>query len=91
MTPVRRTPWCAPLFPGAGLLDSEASRVPGRAAWGGVDIRRSSAARCRKTRIELANAIFEYLEVWHNRQRRHSRLDMLTPIEFENRQLIIGA
>jgi transposase InsO family protein len=43
------------------------------------------------TRIELANAIFEYLEVWHNRQRRHSRLDMLTPIEFENRQLIIGA
>ncbi len=44
-----------------------------------------------KTRIELANAIFEYLEVWHNRQRRHSRLDMLTPIEFENRQLIIGA
>ena len=35
-----------PLFPGAGLLDSEASRVPGRAAWGGVDIRRSSAARC---------------------------------------------
>jgi putative transposase len=44
-----------------------------------------------KTRIELANAIFEYLEIWHNRQRRHSRLDMLTPIEFENRQLTIGA
>jgi putative transposase len=44
-----------------------------------------------KTRIELANAIFEYLEIWHNRQRRHSRLGMLTAIEFENRQLIIGA
>jgi transposase InsO family protein len=44
-----------------------------------------------KTRIELANAIFEYLEIWHNRQRRHSRQGMLTPIEFENRQLIIGA
>jgi putative transposase len=44
-----------------------------------------------KTRLELANAIFEYLEIWHNRQRRHSRLGMLTPIEFENRQLIIGA
>jgi putative transposase len=37
------------------------------------------------------HAIFEYLEIWHNRQRRHSRLGMLTPIEFENRQLIIGA
>ncbi len=36
------------------------------------------------TRIELANAIFEYLEVFHNRQRRHTALDMLTPIEYEN-------
>jgi putative transposase len=25
-----------------------------------------------KTRIELANAIFDYLEIFHNRQRRHS-------------------
>ncbi|MFS8105123.1 IS3 family transposase [Lentzea alba] len=32
------------------------------------------------TRIELPNAIFEYLEIFHNRQRRHSRLGMLTPI-----------
>jgi putative transposase len=37
-----------------------------------------------KTRVELANAIFEYLEIFHNRQRRHSRLGMLTPIAFEN-------
>lgn len=37
-----------------------------------------------RTRIELANAIFEYLEIFHNRQRRHSSLGMLTPIEFEN-------
>ena len=37
-----------------------------------------------QTRIELANAIFEYLEIFHNRQRRHTALDMLTPIEYEN-------
>lgn len=37
-----------------------------------------------RTRVELANAIFEYLEIWHNRKRRHSRLGMLTPTEFEN-------
>ncbi|WP_031470472.1 IS3 family transposase [Sciscionella sediminilitoris] len=37
------------------------------------------------TRIELANAIFDYLEIWHNRQRRHSSIDMLTPIEYENK------
>jgi transposase InsO family protein len=40
--------------------------------------------RCRwKTRVELANAMFEYLEIFHNRQRRHSSLGMLTPLEFE--------
>jgi transposase InsO family protein len=37
-----------------------------------------------RTRVELANAIFEYLEIFHNRQRRHSSLGMLTPIQFEN-------
>jgi putative transposase len=36
-----------------------------------------------RTRVELANAIFEHLEVFHNRRRRHSSLRMLTPIEFE--------
>jgi putative transposase len=35
------------------------------------------------TRLELANAIFEYLEIFHNRKRRHSALGMLTPIEYE--------
>ena len=37
-----------------------------------------------RTRIELANAIFEYLEIFHNRQRRHTALNMLTPTEYEN-------
>ena len=36
-----------------------------------------------KTRIELANAIFDYLEIFHNRQRRHSSIGLLTPIEYE--------
>lgn len=38
-----------------------------------------------RTRVELANAIFDYIEIFHNRQRRHSALGMLTPIEFETR------
>jgi putative transposase len=41
--------------------------------------------RLWRTRIELANAIFEYLEIFHNRQRRHSALEMLTPTEYELR------
>ncbi len=32
-----------------------------------------------KTRVELANAIFEYIEIFHNRQRRHSALGYRTP------------
>ena len=38
------------------------------------------------TRLELATALFDCLEIFHNRQRRHSSLGMLTPIEFETRQ-----
>ncbi len=38
-----------------------------------------------RIRIELANAIFEYLEIFRSRQRRHSSLEMLTPIEYELR------
>jgi putative transposase len=37
-----------------------------------------------KTRVELANAMFDYLEIFHNRQRRHSSIGILTPIEYEN-------
>lgn len=33
--------------------------------------------------LELANAIFEYLEIFHNRQRRHSALGWMTPVEYE--------
>ncbi len=36
-----------------------------------------------KTRVELANAIFDYLEIFHNRRRRHSALDYRTPVEYE--------
>jgi transposase InsO family protein len=33
--------------------------------------------------VELANAIFDYLEIFHNRKRRHSALEMRTPVEYE--------
>jgi putative transposase len=43
------------------------------------------------TRIELANAMFEYLEIWHNQRRRHSALGWLSPIEFETQNTIVMA
>ncbi len=34
-------------------------------------------------RLELASAIFDYIEIFYNRQRRHSSLSYHTPIEYE--------
>ncbi|ODT94602.1 MAG: transposase [Pseudonocardia sp. SCN 72-86] len=50
--------------------------------WGRVQTELLDRRRWR-TRIELANALFEYIEMFHNRRRRHSALGMLTPIEYE--------
>jgi transposase InsO family protein len=36
-----------------------------------------------KTRLSARKDIFEYIEVFYNRQRRHSYLDYLSPVEFE--------
>ena len=37
------------------------------------------------TRIELASAVHDYIELFHNSRRRHSALGMLTPTEYEER------
>jgi putative transposase len=39
--------------------------------------------RTWKTREELANAIFEWIECWYNPYRRHSSIGMHSPITFE--------
>jgi putative transposase len=35
------------------------------------------------TRRELGSAVFEYIEAFYNRERRHSTLGMLSPIDYE--------
>jgi transposase InsO family protein len=39
------------------------------------------------TRLELQSAVFEYVEAFYNRQRRHSTLGMLSPVDYEQLQL----
>ncbi len=39
------------------------------------------------TRHELTSEVFEYIEAFYNRVRRHSTLGMLAPLEFEDRTL----
>jgi putative transposase len=36
------------------------------------------------TRAEAKRSIFDFIEIWYNRQRRHSSLDYRTPAEFEH-------
>ncbi len=36
-----------------------------------------------KTRAEAKTSVFEYLEVFYNRQRRHSSLGYVSPITYE--------
>jgi len=47
------------------------------AFWSRMQVELLDSRRWR-TRVELANAIFEYIEIFHNRRRRHSSLGMLT-------------
>lgn len=43
------------------------------------------------TRGAAKRAIFEYVEVFYNRQRMHSSLDYLTPVDYEARRSALGA
>ena len=38
------------------------------------------------SRLELQSAVFEYIEAFYNRQRRHSTLGMVSPAEYERTQ-----
>lgn len=40
-----------------------------------------------RTRAEARAALFEWIEVWYNRQRRHSSIGYLPPAEYEERLL----
>jgi len=39
------------------------------------------------TRQEAKTDIFEYIEVFYNRQRRHSYLGYLSPVDFEKKNV----
>jgi putative transposase len=43
--------------------------------------------RAWPTRLEMQSAVFEYIEAFYNRQRRHSTLNMLSPTNYEQLRL----
>jgi transposase InsO family protein len=73
------------LVPSMGSVGDAFDNAVIESFWGRMQTELLNRRRWR-TRVELANAIFEYVEIFHNRRRRHSSIGMLTPIDYENLQ-----
>ena len=43
-----------------------------------------------QTRVEATQAIFEYIEVFYNRTRRHSSIGYLSPVEYERQHSVVA-
>lgn len=72
----------AGLLPSFGTVGDGLDNAMMESFWPSMQIQLLNRRRWN-TRVELANAIFDYIEIFHNRQRRHSALGYRTPIEHE--------
>ena len=72
----------AGLLPSLGTIGDPYDNAVVESFWGLMQVELLNRQRWR-TRVELANAIFEYIEGFHNRRRRHSALGWASPLEFE--------
>jgi putative transposase len=79
----------AGLAPSMGAIGSPYDSAVVESFWGRMQVELFNRRRW-KTRIELASAIHDYIEHFHNTRRRHSALGMLTPAEAEARQLTLN-
>ncbi|HEY5182481.1 MAG TPA: IS3 family transposase, partial [Dermatophilaceae bacterium] len=70
------------LMPSFGSVGDGLDNAMMESLWSSMQIELLNRRKWR-TRLELANAMFEYIEIFHNRQRRHSQLGYLSPIEYE--------
>ena len=73
----------AGLLPSLGSIGDPYDNAVTESFWGRMQTELLNRQRWN-TRVELANAIFEYIEGFHNRRRRHSALGWQTPVEFES-------
>jgi putative transposase len=72
----------AGLLPSLGSVGDPYDNAMAEAFWARMQTELLDRQRW-STRVELANAIFEYIEGFYNRRRRHSALDWMSPLEFE--------
>ena len=74
----------ADLAPSIGAIGCPYDNAVIESFWGRMQVELLNR-KSWKTRIELASAIHDYIELFHNGRRRHSALGMLTPTEYEDR------
>jgi putative transposase len=68
----------AGLLPSLGTVGDPYDNAVAEAFWARLQVEVLKRRRWT-TRVELANAIFEYIEAFHNRRRRHSALGWTNP------------
>jgi putative transposase len=73
----------AGLAPSMGSVGAPFDNAMVEAFWARMQVELLNRKRW-KTRVELATAMHDYIEIWHNTRKRHSALNMLTPTEYEN-------
>lgn len=72
----------AGLLPSFGTVGDGLDNAMMESFWSSMQIELLNRKKWR-TRIELANALFEYIEVFYNRRRRHSSLEYATPNDYD--------
>lgn len=80
----------AGLLPSLGTVGDPYGNAVVESFWGRMQTELLNRQRWR-TRVELANAIFEYIEGFRNRRRRHSALGYASPLEFETEHRNLAA
>jgi putative transposase len=70
----------AGLLPSLGTVGDPYDNAVVESFWGRMQAGLLNRQRWR-TRVELANAIFEYIEGFHNRRRRHSAIGWASPLD----------
>lgn len=74
----------ANLVPSMGSIGDCYDNAMMESFWGSMQLELLDS-RAWSTRDELANEMFRWIESWYNRKRRHSSIEMLSPIDFETR------
>jgi putative transposase len=75
----------AGLAPSMGAVGAPFDNAMVEAFWARMQVELLNRRRW-KTRVELASAVHDYIELFHNSRRRHSSLNMLTPSEYEDQR-----